>query len=187
MPNAARQSFALAVHRREGPHEADIADDIGEISGHSGSTGGKAVVQMAAAGSQPGNASSEDWRDRPQRRGQMAIDDTHDRYAADHRSRRRDRIPSEAAFDAERRVPRCRYAGRQRARKAVREIAHPMTRQMIEKIAPQIAPDTQKQTKNPPRRPPGDATEDRSESPPAPPPQQIVTGDQREQQHDGGP
>src|SRR3979411_1705188 len=134
MPNATRQSFALALHRPEGPHEPEIADANGEISGHSGSTGGKAVVQMAAAGSQPGNDSSEDCRDRGQRRGQMPIDDTHDRYAADHRGRWRDRIPSEAAFDAERRVPRCRYAGRQRARKAVCEIARPMTRQMIEKV-----------------------------------------------------
>src|SRR3981189_3243406 len=119
MPDAARKSFALAVHRREGSHEPDIADDIGEISGHSGSTGGKAVVQMAAAGSQPGNASSEDCRDRGQRRGQMPIDDTHDRYAADHRGRWRERIPREAAFDAERRVPPWRYAGRQPASKGV--------------------------------------------------------------------
>src|SRR5258708_25777525 len=162
MPNAARQSFALAVHRREGPHEPDIADDIGETAGHSGSRDGKAVVQMAAAGSQPGNASSENRRDRGQRRGQMPIDDTHDRYAADHRGRRWDRIPSEAAFDAERRVPRRRYAGGQRARKPVCEIARPMTRQMVEKVAAQIT---------------GDADAGPGANPASPTPEKIVTGD----------
>ena len=136
-----RSVLAAALRRGEGPHEPDIADDIGEISGHCGSTHGEAIVQRAAAGGQPSNDGSEDHRDGGQRRGQVPIDDTHNSDTADHRGGRRDRVPRESAFDAERRVSRCGYAGRQRAGKAVCEIARPVTRQMAEKVATQITGD----------------------------------------------
>ena len=102
----------------------------------------------------------------------MPVDEAEDGDAADYRRSRWNRRPGERVLDGQRRAGRGADAAGKRAREAFGEIAWRVPRQVLEQIEPQIAAKLDKRARR---------------GPPGKPPEEVVSGDQSQQNADRRP
>ena len=120
----------------------------------------------------PPDHCADDHRDHGQHHRHLPIDDAEHGDAADHRRGWRYGGPGQRVFEAERRICGCGDAAGESSREVIAEITRAMPREVLEQVDAEVTAD---QDKGLGRDPAGE------------PPQQIVAGDERQQESDRRP
>ena len=166
------EALLLALRGAECAHQAHVAHDVGEIAAHVRGLACEVSMQLAPARSPPRDERSENAHHGEQHRRQMPVDRAEHQDAGDHRDARRNCVPGERALDEPGRVGCGRDAARERPGELFHEVACALSRQMIEQVHADVPADGDESVSG---RPAGDS------------PQDVVAGDQPQQNADGAP
>ncbi len=133
------EPLLLALRGAEGPDQADVAHDVGEIAAHVRGMTGETLVKLTTVRCQPRDDGAQYGDHHEQYRGQIPVDGAEHDNARNHRRARRNRRPHERVFDRPRRIRRRGDAPGERAGKLFDEVARTLPGQMVEQVQPHVA------------------------------------------------
>ena len=170
--DGAVETAVLAAKPAIGAHQRHVADDVDHLAVDARGLVGEVVMQRAPRTRHAEHGDDHDPADHGERDGHRHAQcgDKPDRHH--HRRAGRQHVPDEHRFERIDGIGGRGDAAGQHPRQPVREIARRMTREMAEQIAPQVA---------------GDAHEGEARDPAGDTPEQVVGGDQADQQCKGEP